>query len=86
MKEIKINKDVNATQLLKELKIEGIAVEGIAKEKNNNLTIRLIDDAKETALRNAVNSHVKIPELTLVQRIDKISTIADVKKYLKGEL
>jgi len=85
MIEIKIKKDINPGQMLEELKAAGIDVEGISQDKDNNLSIMLINDIKETALRNLVMAHVKIPELTRNQRIDSITNINDIKKYLKGE-
>ncbi len=86
MKQIQFTKDANSVQLLEELGVAGISIESVTTDKNNSLLIKLNDEAKEIQLRNLVMSHTKRPILTEAQKIDKIVTIKDVKKFLKGEI
>jgi len=86
MKEIKQQRIINDIQLSEELKSQGIEIKGIVRDRENNITIELINDADETKAKTILSSHTPKVELTRKQRIDNIATLEDVKKYLKGEL
>lgn len=77
----KLKKKINDAQLFEECKAVGINLISITRDKDNNLIL----DADKSPL-DIINNHIPKVELTIVQRVDKIQNLDDVKKFLKGEI